>query len=92
MDWVKGLSYLVQKGFNGAAGYVGLKLTVLDANVTTYPGVAAVGIGAALLSVVAIIEYLVWRDTALMLERGSKKFSDAWLEFLKKGLGGQSGS
>jgi hypothetical protein len=38
MDWVKGLSYLLQKGFNGAAGYVGLKLTVLDANVTTYPG------------------------------------------------------
>jgi len=88
MDPLKIVSYVVQKGFNATVGFVGLKLAVFDVDTTTGHGILALAIGAVLLIVAALIEYLVWRDTAFLLERLSKKMTDSLLTHLIAGRPG----
>jgi hypothetical protein len=84
VEWLDAVKLLVQKGFNTAAGYVGLKLTVLDADPSSGPGVSAIGIGAALLMGAAIIEYLAWSRSTRLITEANKQIVDAAKELIAK--------
>lgn len=84
MDWLKAVGIVTQKGANGAAVAIGVKLLVLDADLQTETGVQVALIGALLLGVGAIIEYLMWRDTTNILAALNRKNQEALIAHLSK--------
>lgn len=72
-DWIKAIAFIAQKGFGVASGLVGLKLLLVDAKLSTPDGLAVATIGAVLLGVAAVIEYLVWRETTHVLDKRATK-------------------
>ena len=92
MDWLDSLKLLVQKGFNTAAGYVGLKLTLIDGDPTSGPGVTAIGIGAVLLIWVASIEYFAWSRSAGIMAGVTKRSLEELVRIIESRPGGRSDS
>lgn len=84
MEWLKVVGIITQKGANGAAVAIAVKLLVIDADLGTQLGVETALIGAILLSVGAILEYLMWRDTTNVLSSLNRKTQDAFLAHLAK--------
>jgi hypothetical protein len=72
-EWIKTLAFIVQKGFGVATGFVGLKLLLFEAKFDTQEGLLVAAIGAVLLCVASVIEYLVWRETAHILDKQATK-------------------
>lgn len=82
MDWLKFVGILTQKGANAAAIAISVKLILIDADLKTEIGIKVAFIGAFLLAVGAIIEYLMWRDTTNVLAGLNKRSQEALLQHL----------
>lgn len=61
-SWMKLIEYGVQKSFSVATGLIGIKLILIDSDISTYQGVIVTVAGCALISVASIIEYFVWKQ------------------------------
>jgi hypothetical protein len=82
MDWLNVVGILTQKGANAAVIAISVKLIIIDADLKTEIGIKVAFIGAFLLAVGAIIEYLMWRDTANLLAGLNKRTQDILLDHL----------
>lgn len=65
------IDLLLQKGFTTVTGAMGLKLIVVDAVITGDNKIEILAIGALLLSVAAVISYLVWKTRISITQQKS---------------------
>jgi|TARA_B110000503_G_C6867288_1_gene297207 hypothetical protein len=65
------IDLLLQKGFTTVTGAMGLKLIVVDAVIAGDNKIEILAIGALLLSVAAVISYLVWKTRISITQQKS---------------------